>query len=131
LIFAEEAVRKGSSLRCGHGAVTDNRPILAAGRSRLGIGSLERPIDRLKQELAASQRRFAKQQQRLETTLGSPRGHLVRSNRPRRLQAAHALAAMVSDPGPINSVKRHDDTRCVGSLASSCLGLSLVGTRRQ
>jgi hypothetical protein len=59
-------VRKGSSLRCGHGAVTDNRPILAAGRSRLGIGSLERPIDRLKQELAASQRRFAKQQQRLE-----------------------------------------------------------------
>jgi hypothetical protein len=122
--------RKGSSLRCGHGAVTDNRPILAAGRSRLGIGSLERPIDRLKQELAASQSRFAKQQRRLGTTLGSPRGQLVRSNRPRRLQAATRLRRWFPTPA-LPTLSSAMTILAVVGISLPRFALSLAGTRHQ
>ena len=70
------------------------------------IGSLEMQIDRLNQELAASQSRFAKQQQRVEILEGS---RSVRIGRTVYRLRTH-LRRWSPNPGSNNSAKRHDDS---------------------
>jgi hypothetical protein len=70
------------------------------------IGSLEMQIDRLNQELAASQSRFAKQQQRVEILEGS---RSVRIGRTVYRLRTH-LRRWSPNPASNNSAKRHDDS---------------------
>jgi hypothetical protein len=70
------------------------------------IGSLDMQIDRLHHELAASQSRFAKQQQRVEILEGS---RSVRIGRAVYRLRTH-FRRWFPTPGSTNSAKRHDDS---------------------
>jgi hypothetical protein len=92
----------------------------------VGIGSLERPIDRLKQELAANQRRFAKQQRRLEVLEDT---WSIRIGR-----AAYRLRTRSRRWFPTPALPTVSSVMTILAVAGTSLprfALSLAGTRHQ